>query len=73
VRVGFQSPPLSPTHRSHWITEYHLSPPKNRDRILSGEYIDFAELPLAKGKTCSLSLPAPEGNIILVNAFDLLQ
>ena len=48
-------------------------PKKTRDRILSGEYIDFAELPPAKGKTCPLSLPAPEGNIILVNAFDLLQ
>lgn len=48
-------------------------PKKTRDRILAGEYIDFAELPPAKGKTCPLSLPAPEGNIILVNAFDLLQ
>ena len=48
-------------------------PQKTRDRILAGEYIDFTDLPPAKGKTCPLSLPASEGNIIMVNAFDLMQ
>ena len=46
---------------------------KTRDRILAGEYIDFTDLPPAKGKTCPLSLPASEGSIIMVNAFDLMQ
>ena len=48
-------------------------PKKTRDSILAGEYIDFSQLPPAKGKTCPLSLPAAEGNIILVNAADLIQ
>ena len=49
-------------------------PAKTKERILSGEYIDFAEFPPAKGRTCPLSFPSPEGNnIILVNAADLVQ
>ena len=47
--------------------------PKTRDHILAREYIDFIDLPPAKGKTSPLSLPASEGNIIMVNAFDLMQ
>ena len=41
------------------------------ERILAGAYIDFADLPPAKGKIRPLS--APEGSVILVNAYDLLQ
>ena len=48
-------------------------PPKTQDHILAREYIDFRDLPPAKGKTSPLSLPASEGNIIMVNAFDLMQ
>ena len=40
-------------------------------RILAGEYVDFADLPPAKGKV--KSLPAPEGSVIIVQAYDLLQ
>ena len=39
--------------------------------ILAGEYVDFADLPPAKGKV--KSLPAPEGSVIIVQAYDLLQ
>ena len=38
---------------------------------MAGEYIDFAELPPAKGKI--KPIPIPDGNIILVQACDLLQ
>ena len=41
------------------------------ERILAGEYIDFTEIPPAKGKVRPLSVP--EGNVILVQACDLLQ
>ena len=41
------------------------------ERIIAGAYIDFADLPPAKGKIRPLS--APEGSVILVNAYDLLQ
>ena len=41
------------------------------DRILAGCYIDFADLPPAKGKI--RLLPAPEGSVILVNAYDYFQ
>ena len=37
-------------------------------RILNNEYIDFAELPPAKGKSSSL-----EGEVVMVQAADLLQ
>ena len=40
-------------------------------RILAGEYIDFAELPPARGKV--KSLPAPDRSVIIVQAHDLLQ
>ena len=40
-------------------------------RILTGEYVDCADLPPAKGKV--KSLPAPEGSVIIVQAYDLLQ
>ena len=46
---------------------------KLQDKILAGEFIDFSELPPAKGKASPLSLPTAEGNIILVNAADLAQ
>ena len=41
------------------------------DRILAGCYIDFADLPPAKGKI--RPLPAPEGSVILVNTYEYLQ
>ena len=41
------------------------------DRILAGCYIDFADLPPAKGKI--RPLPATEGSVILVNGYDYLQ
>ena len=46
-------------------------PKKVVDRIISGEFIDFADLPPAKGRV--RSLPTSEGSIILVQAADLLQ
>jgi len=52
----------------------HGLPPISKsmaERILAGAYIDFADLPPAKGKIRPLS--APEGSVILVNAYDLLQ
>ena len=50
-------------------------PSKTRDKILAGEYIEFSELPPAKGKSLSPSaaLSALEGNILLVNPADLHQ
>ena len=42
------------------------------DRILSNEYIDFSELPPAKGKVQPLH-QSFEGQVILVQAEDLLQ
>ena len=44
---------------------------KLADNILAGNFIDFLELPPAKGR-CKL-LPAMEGQLILVQAADLLQ
>ena len=41
------------------------------DRIMAGDYIDFADLPPAKGKV--KKIPATEGNIIVVQAADLMQ
>ena len=46
-------------------------PKKLADAILASEYIDFADLPPAKGKVRPLS--APEGSVILVHAYDLFQ
>ena len=40
-------------------------------RILTGEYVDCADLPPAKGKV--KSLPALEGSVIIMQAYDLLQ
>jgi len=40
-------------------------------RILAGEYVDFADLLPAKGKVKSLL--APEGSVIIMQAYDLLQ
>ena len=47
-------------------------PKKLVDRILSNEYIDFSELPPAKGKVRPLH-QSFEGQVILVQAEDLLQ
>lgn len=40
------------------------------DRIVSGQYIDFSELPPAKGRTRSLP-NAEEGHIVIIRAEDL--
>ena len=42
------------------------------DKIEAGEYIDFTELPPARGKSRSV-LPAVEGQVLVVQAVDLLQ
>ncbi len=47
-------------------------PKKLVAKILAGEYIDFAELPPAKGKTRPVS-QALEGQIVVVQAAELLQ
>ncbi len=47
-------------------------PKKMAERILSGEYIDFAELPPAKTKQKQVAAPT-EGNILLVQTCELLQ
>lgn len=47
-------------------------PRKVVDRILANEYVDFAELPPAKGKVRGLN-HSGEGQVILVQAEDLLQ
>ena len=46
-------------------------PKKLVAKILANEYIDFAELPLARGKTRPAS-QALEGQVIVVQAADLL-
>ena len=45
---------------------------KHVDKIEAGEYIDFTELPPARGKSRSI-LPAVEGQVLVVQAVDLLQ
>ncbi len=47
-------------------------PKKVIEKILAHDYIDFAELPPAKGKIRSIA-PNVEGQVILVQAEDLLQ
>ena len=59
------TPPLSLGHGLPSVSK------KVAARILAGEYIDFAELPPARGKV--KSLPAPDGSVIIVQAQDLLQ
>ena len=49
-------------------------PAKTRDKILLGEYIDFTELPPAKGKSLTPNaLSTLESSVLLVNPIDLLQ
>ncbi len=45
---------------------------KLRDRIIPRQYVDFTELPPAKGKSRLVSQPG-EGQLVLVQAADLLQ
>ena len=47
-------------------------PKKLVDKILAGEYVDFAELPPARGKARAVP-QALEGQIVVVQAADLLQ
>ena len=47
-------------------------PKKLVDKIEAGKYIDFTELPPARGKPRSI-LPAVEGQVLVVQAVDLLQ
>ena len=47
-------------------------PKKLVDKIEAGEYIDFTELPPARGKSRSI-LPKVEGQVQVVQAMDLLQ
>ena len=47
-------------------------PKKLMDKILAGEYVDFAELPPARGKARAVP-QAQEGQIVVVQAADLLQ
>ena len=47
-------------------------PKKYVEKILAGEYIDFAELPPAKGKVKSIPNTV-EGQIVVVQAADLLE
>ena len=47
-------------------------PKKLIDKILVGEYVDFAELPPARGKARAVP-QALEGQIVVVQAADLLQ
>ena len=47
-------------------------PKKHVEKIEAGEYIDFTELPPARGKFRSI-LPAVEGQVLVVQAVDLLQ
>ena len=47
-------------------------PRKLIDKILAGEYVDFAELPPARGKARAVP-QALEGRIVVVQAADLLQ
>ena len=47
-------------------------PRKLVDKIEAGEYIDLTELPPARGNSQSI-LPAVEGQVLVVQAVDLLQ
>ena len=47
-------------------------PKKLVKKIEAGEYIDFTELPPARGKSLSILL-AVEGQVLVVQAVDLLQ
>ena len=47
-------------------------PKKLVDKILAGEYVDFAELPPARGKARAVP-QALEGQIVVDQAADLLQ
>lgn len=47
-------------------------PKKLVDKIEAGEYIDFTELPPARGKSRSI-LPKVESQVQVVQAMDLLQ
>ena len=47
-------------------------PKKTDERIQAGEYIDFAELPPAKGKMRAMP-QSVEGQVIIVQAEDLMQ
>ena len=47
-------------------------PKKPVNKILAGEYVDFEELPPAKGKAQAV-LQALEGQIVVVQVVDLLQ
>ena len=47
-------------------------PKKMIEKILSYDYVDFSELPPAKGKVRAMT-PSMEGQVILVQAEDLLQ
>ena len=47
-------------------------PKKYVEKILAGEYIDFAELPPAKGKVKSIPNTV-EGQIVVVQVADLLE
>ena len=49
-------------------------PAKVKEKILAGEYIDFTELPPAKGKALLPStLSSSEGSLLLINSADLHQ
>ena len=50
-------------------------PAKVKEKILAGEYIDFTELPPAKGKLALLpsTLSTSEGSLLLINSADLHQ
>ena len=66
--------PISERPPPQYLFLGHGLPPLPKsmaDRILNGDYIDFADLPPAKGKIRPLS--APEGSVILVNAYKLMQ
>ena len=49
-----------------------LLPKKLVDKILAGEYVDFAELPPARVKARAVP-QALEGQIVVVQVADLLQ
>ena len=64
--------PLTPTGSLSPIGQ--CIPPIHKrivDRIAAGDYLDFTDLPPAKGKV--KQIPATEGNIIVVQAEDLMQ
>ena len=47
-------------------------PKKCVEKIRAGEFLDFAELPLAKGKVKSIP-HAAEGQIVVIQAADLME